>query len=702
MLTTPDETSYYQEPVSLTNNPLNSSIDQFTISEFTEHVQTMIVRVPGYVSNNLRDLRDYTRYGNKLISNANPIAFAQMFIGKKEHSVVDAITKSGDQYNQFKLTFLNSIIKTTNQLDPVSAVDEVLTAINQNNGSHNPYYLSDMLAYGNPEIQRTFTVTDPRNVLYPLSTEFDLDNLSLRSVLVYLNNNQLIYGIDYNFNKDLSSVNILTGLNKSDVLIIKDFTNTEGAYIPPTPTKLGLYPASIPKIYQDTTYITPVNVIQGHDGSIMTAYNDYRDAIILELEKRIYNNIKVQYRPELLDINSVIPGAYRNTNYLPKEITEILSQDFVKWAGTYGIDYISRPEFDFNNSFTWNYNGSYSLDGVALSGYWRGVYKYFYDTDRPHTHPWEMLGFSKQPSWWTLTYGTDYSFANTKMWNDLRLGYIADTGKTNTLYARPGLFTIIPVGENNRLKNPVEIFNPTISGNLIKEPWIVGDQGPAENAWRKSSLWPYTVQKILALTIPATYASLMYDTSRMNQNIAGQWNYGINETFLRLNNLYISGENNNLTSGYSVLVSEIGQQRTTNYISELRQDLDYANYNLFHKVGGFVDKNTLQVIIDAYDPTSTDPGAILPSQNYQLILDVSNPIRSVSISGLIIQKSELGYIIKGYDNHHPYFTYYPSFRNINTQAITVGGKTATYLVWAPSGGTLGAIGLSDADVTTAQ
>jgi hypothetical protein len=187
----------------------------------------------------------------------------------------------------------------------------------------------------------------------------------------------------------------------------------------------------------------------------------------------------------------------------------------------------------------------------------------------------------------------------------------------------------------------------------------------------------------------------------MKKNIAGQWTYGADETFLQLNNLYISGENNNLTSGYSVLVSEVGQQRTTNYIAELRQDLNYVNYNLFYKVGGFVDQNTLQVIIDAYDPTSTDPGAILPSQNYRLILDVSNPIRSVSISGLIVQRTATGYTVKGYDTQNPYFTYYPSIRNLNTQGITVGGKTASYITWAPSG-TLGANGLSDAEITTAK
>ena len=699
--------SYYQEPLSLTNNPLNSIINQFTVSELSEHVGTMIPRLNEYKidnlgAGNLRDLGNYTSYGIKLIVNDNPISFAQMFIGKKENSVIDAIAKVGDQYNQFKLTFLNSIVKISNQLDPVSAVDEVLTTLNQNNGSYSPYYLSDMLAYGSPEIQRTFTVTDSRNVIYPLSTEFDLNSLSLRSVLVYLNGTQLVYNVDYTFDIALSAVNILTPLNKGNILVVKDFTNTEGAYIPPTPTKLGMYPSFVPSIYQDNTYLNSVTVIQGHDGSIMPAYNDYRDAIILELEKRIYNNIKTQYRPDLLDINSVIPGAFRNTNYLPSEIIEILSQDFIKWTGTYSIDYSSRSEFDINDAFTWNFNGSYTpFNNTALFGSWRSVYKYFYDTDRPHTNPWEMLGFTEQPNWWTSTYGTDFSSNNTQMWTDLEDGYIAGTSKINSLYARPGLSEIIPTYNNGALKDPAKIFGPNISSSAIRQSWVAGDQGPAETAWRRSSLWPYTIQKILTLTIPATYASLMYDTSRMKKNIAGQWTYGTDETFLQLNNLYISGENNNLTSGYSVLVSEVGQQRTTNYISELRQNLDYANYNLFYKVGGFVDQSTLQIIIDAYDPTSTDPGAILPSQNYQLILDVSNPIRSASISGFIVQKSTTGYIVKGYDSQNPYFTYYPSIRNLNTQAITVGGKTASYVTWSPSG-SLGATGLDSVDITTAQ
>lgn len=702
--------SYYEEPLSLTNNPLNGSVEQFTISELTDHVNTMISRIPNYQvsllnAGNLRDLPDYTNFGIKLISNANPISFAQMFIGKKEHNLIDAISKSADQYNRFKHKFLNSIINVANQLDPVAAVDEVLTTLHQNNNNLSPYYLTDMLGYGAPEIVRTWTVTNSGNTFYPLSSEFDLLTLSLRSVLVYLNGTQLIHGTEYVFDIIGGTVEILTPLSIGDVLTVNDYTDTEGAYIPPTPTKLGLYPKFIPSIFVDTTYITPTTVIQGHDGSITIAYNDYRDNIILELEKRIYNNIKSQYRPALLDINSAIPGAFRSAKYTAGEVNTLLMQDFVKWAGQYSIDYVNHSTFSKDNSFTWNLtDSSTSFNDSKLIGSWRSVYKYFYDTDRPHSHPWEMLGFSEEPSWWETTYTSPY-WSDVQMWTDLEIGYIAGTDTIDLKYARPGLSTINPVwragSSAGMLRDPNSVFGILSTDGLLNQPWVVGENGPAETAWRRSSYFPFAIQRMLALTIPATYASLMYDTSRVQQNLSNQWTYGPTEIFFRLKDLLIHGENNSLTSGYSVLISEIGQQRTSDYITELRQHLQYANYNLFYKVGGFVDPDTLQVVIDAFEPSSTSPGSILPSQNFKLRLNVSNPIKSIGISGFIIQKLNDEYVVKGYDARNSYFTYYPSIRNLGTPSITVGGTSSPYLVWTPSG-TSGETNLSASDTTTAS
>ena len=50
---------------------------------------------------------------------------------------------------------------------------------------------------------------------------------------------------------------------------------------------------------------------------------------------------------------------------------------------------------------------------------------YAYDTDRPHTHPWEMLGFSVKPSWWETQYGPGpYTRNNLPLWQDLSAGIV--------------------------------------------------------------------------------------------------------------------------------------------------------------------------------------------------------------------------------------------------------------------------------------
>jgi hypothetical protein len=708
---TTSATSYYEEPLSLTNNPLNSIIPEFTISELGQHLQSIIKRLPDYKvsqtnAGNLRDLSNYTNYGTELITSLNPIAFSQMFLGKKEHNIIDAFARASDQYNQFKFKFLNTIAKCSNQTDPVSAVDQVLTAINKDKSFSTSYYLSDMLGYGTDKIVKSWTVTNSRNTIYPLISEFSLDKLILKSVLIYLNGTQLVHGDDYKFDVLSSTAEILKSLKVNDVLEIVDYLDTSGSFVPPTPSKLGLYPKFVPSMYLDDTYVTPVKVIQGHDGSIMIAYNDFRDDIILELEKRIYNNIKVQYNSELLNVDAGFSGAFRNTKFSSTEINKIIQQDFVRWAGQYGIDYTSHTNYDSENSKTWNYTDTNNLlTGKSLSGSWRSIFKFFYDTDRPHTHPWEMLMFKEKPEWWDSQYGPAPYAQNNLMWKDLEAGYISQgvSKGVNLLCVRPGLSKILPINILGKLRDPVSIglvSNYTAYNSRLS--WLAGDQGPAETAWRRSSYWPFVVQRLLALTSPSTYATLMYDTSRVQKNLAGQWTYGSNKEFFKLPNLVIHGENNSLTSGYSVILSEIGQQRTSNYIAKLRQDLSYISYNLFHKVGGFVNKNTLQIIIDAYEPTSTSPGAILPQENYKLRLNVSNPVKSVGISGFIIQKTSNGFVVKGYDKTNPYFTYYSPIRNSNTPANTIGGISEQYVTWAPDPATIGATGLTSADLTTAN
>jgi len=435
----------------------------------------------------------------------------------------------------------------------------------------------------------------------------------------------------------------------------------------------------------------------------MLAYNDYRDDIILELEKRIFNNIKAEYKKDLFDINSVIPGAFRSTDYSITDINNIAQGEFNNWAGIYGIDATTNNAFDENNSRTWNYSSSYNNNlQINLQGSWRAVYRYFYDTDRPHTHPWEMLGFTIKPAWWDDLYGSfPYTSGNLILWEDIAAGRI--NGTIDSLYARPGLLNIIPVDENGNLLNPMDLIvqSDSVTSSTIRQPWKFGELGPAEFSWRQSSYWPFVVQKILALTKPADYAALMYDPIRLTKNLTAQWTYDSDHKFLNPKLVKIHGDGENLTSGYSVYVVEAGVQRKGNYIEQLKTDLQYINYKLFYKVGGFISKDKMQIIIDAIDPTSTSPGAILPQEDYHLVLNTSNPVNSFTMSGVIIQKLNGKFIIRGYDNRRPYFSVYSPIRNADTPTITVGGRSESYVLWESSQ-TRGSTGLTNADLTTAN
>ena len=70
------------------------------------------------------------------------------------------------------------------------------------------------------------------------------------------------------------------------------------------------------------------------------------------------------------------------------------------------------------------------------------MYVRAFDTDRPHSHPWEMLGLTTKPSWWNTVYGpAPYTGDNLVLWKDLEEGRIADPLNTriDLNYARPGL-----------------------------------------------------------------------------------------------------------------------------------------------------------------------------------------------------------------------------------------------------------------------
>ena len=691
-------TGTYATPINLTNNPLNGPVAELTLSELYDHVHTMVNRDPKFNGqyigpSNLSELPNVSSYGTRIVSNANPLSMAHYFISDRQNNVIEAIQQASDDYNQFKLNLIRVISQLENNASAPDLLDLAIDNLNNNKNTSFPYLLSDMLPYGTNKKIRTYTVTDSRNVDYSITNIFNITAVSNQAILVYLNGIQLTYGRDYTFSQYDTTVSLIAGVTPGDVITIYEYLNTDGCYIAPTPTKLGLYPKFEPKIYLDTSYAdTPVNVIQGHDGSLTVAFNDYRDAVILEYETRIYNNIKTNYDNNLFDINSVLPGVFRTELYSYQQIYSLVTNLFTRWAGVYGVDTETNLTYNIDNHKTYNYKSATDyLFNKSLPGSWRGIYKYYFDTDRPDTHPWEMLGIANKPDWWDAEYGpAPYTAGNLKLWTDLEAGYIAQGANVGvaSLYARPGLSKIIPVDDSG---NIIDIRNwAGIAANDsipdTDQSWAFGDWGPAENAWRKSSNWPFAVQIILALSKPADYTAKLFDTSRISLNLAGQYTYGPTNHFVNPSDLLLfsdvdSSGNTIRAAGYGVYVIETGKKRTNSYLGQLKSQLKYGNFNLFAKLGGFVNKDKLNVIIDAVQLDSKSNIPYLPSEDYTVHFNVSNPVKTISISGIIVIKSGANFIVRGYDKKDLFFKIYKPIHLISDPSIVIGGKAESFILW---------------------
>jgi hypothetical protein len=126
----PNELGKYETPTSLTNNPLNGPISDFTFSELGDHVKTITANHPKFNgifpgSNNLRDLDNTSSYGSRLVSHQTPLSFCQFFLGSAEHSLITATRKVCLDYNQFKF----NLIKNISELQTRSLVRDDLNTV---------------------------------------------------------------------------------------------------------------------------------------------------------------------------------------------------------------------------------------------------------------------------------------------------------------------------------------------------------------------------------------------------------------------------------------------------------------------------------------------------------------------------------------------------------------------------------------------
>ena len=483
---------------------------------------------------------------------------------------------------------------------------------------------------------------------------------------------------------------IMKSLNLSKTRDFAFWSSTAGGanqFIPPTGAYLGLNPNYEPELFLDTTLSIPVDYIRGHDGSLLPAFNDFRDQIVLELENRIYNSINSKFKGDYLpSVNwyDIVPGKWRQTDYTKAECDKLLQSSFELWSVQQSAVYRNNTTYVPENAWSWNYTGIESSLGDVLQGSWRSVYQFYFDTDSPNTTPWRMLGFANKPNWWEAEYGSaPYGSLNTKLWEDLRDGVIRQGPRAGVdhRFRRPELLSILPVDQAGQLLNPVEagIVNQYINPEFLNSDWKFGDLGPVELAWRRSDQFGYALLTFYCLAKPAKFVELGWDT--VNQNSVYN-NYPQTTQFL--NNLYgqrppnsllqVHSENDNNLIGVQTLISHYLQGLNTSVTDQFGNYVRGLTARLGYKLGAYVDGNTLTVDSENFGQ--------VPLENQELLIYTSQSIKEASYSGLIIRYlGQNRYQIFGYDQINPRFFTIPSAIGGRKTTISVGTASLSIPNW---------------------
>jgi hypothetical protein len=690
---------YYAVPLNLENNANNEDFTEITVGQARNHLTELATNIPTLVgnslgSNNIRDI-DYKKYPGKILQHSASNMLPQYLLTSKDVNFETAMRYGMEEYTRFKTKFLDNINKLDIDLrNPSEAVDTIISHMAGTKTDTFPFFYTDMIAWGSQKNVVYHQIDDTKQKEFEFTTEYKENTVSDQSVLVYIKRNYefilLVNEQDYTILTDKIAIQLSKNYVTlvGDELQIVEYNNTNGSFVPPTPTKMGLWPKWYPQKYTDDSYSNSQTVVQGHDGSIWVGYGDMRDDIVLELEKRIFNNIKTNYTRDLFNWDDVIPGYFRNTLEDRNTFVNIYRKYFASWAYKNRLDYTTNTSFDKDDSFTWNYSNTTFTNKWRLPGYWRGVYRWLYDTDTPHSTPWEMFGYKIKPTWWEQRYGpAPYTAGNTVLWEDLRDGKIYADG-TSTTYTvdtkikRTDILDMLPVDAQGNLVSPNDSVTITSGGdNANRNSWTIGDAGPVENAWIRSSEWAFTCQIAGALIKPSKYFTLLFDTNLFSYNADYDQILQKDRTYrpkindLRINGVTVNGVVNRV-EGYNQFLENYMTGYGKNK-SDLQTRIQNLTQNLAYKVAGFTDKSQLKVIIEVASPSSVSQNIFLPDENLAVHLQESQPLDRVFYSGVNIIKRINGYEVKGFDIDDPVFRIIPSQRSQNVRLKTIGSTTFT-------------------------
>jgi hypothetical protein len=502
--------------------------------------------------------------------------------------------------------------------------------------------------------------------------------------------------------------------------------SSDPTYVPATPTRLGITPAYHPMVYMDYSYTVPRLVIQTHDGARIVMVNDQGEqlgtfvhgetsttnpeeltdpvaAAWLQFELDLYGNLPQPYRdPQAslaFDIREVSPGKWRTCDYTRDEFLRLQRGPFDKWVVATQVNYRANTGYDTTNQFSYNYRSVSDKQGLPVPGHWQGIYRWFYDTDRPHTHPWEMLGFTQMPPWWEIEYGSaPYTRGNTALWTDLQSGTIRQGPRqgVHSAWARSGLMDCIPVDDQGNLLPPYEagcvVSIPDVYSSSSE--WIFGDGSPIETTWMQSQEYSFVLSQTGYLMKPARFVEYNWDSLRTKQTYSDttnpQWIYVNTNSRRGSNQFYVHRESPiSLSIGTTIPdesdLSYFGSCGFQHWISEylISQGLGVTAYfgniirggnsQLAHRMAGYINSDSLRATVDSFGELGYN-SQIIPSENINTYLYRSTSVGESVYAGVVVEQMRGGWRIYGYDSIGQSFTVIPGDPAGSKTNVVIGNQ----------------------------
>lgn len=735
--------AYYVAPKNLTHNAENNDIATHSYSDLLDHFGEHIANqtdITGLAlgSNNYRDTHKDLSAGDTILQHTAPALKFATHVNTDDRNLIKATRTAQEDYTRFKNKFLNKTLEvlTKNnvaQWKDSKLVDYVLKEINKNRKVSDKWSYSLMLSYGDTKQTTSTTITTANKTWSNSTSSYEIqsysaimdttgkpgletsfifnpkDDKDTKSMYVYKNNVLLTMNNDYVIDNISTTRIVFIGPDKpivGDVIDIEYYSSKQPVWIPSTPNKLGMMKTFLPQELTDANSYSSGSktFIQGHDGSLVLKYNDDRDRALLELEKRIYNDIENRfidpdYQPAM-SYNTLVSNYFNAKLYSYKEYNDIIKSHIYRWAVFNSVDLTTNSNYNSTDWKTWNWSNCNDLTGEKAPGHWRGIYKKFYGTDRPHSHPWEMLGFSIKPTWWDNNYNWITPGKRALLISDLEKGIIREGDRANLLnlqytgknnFRHNNFSSYVPVDTSGNPINPntIGIVLSQPSSVEAQKPWRVGDLAPSERAYFINSAFGFGETTANSLMKPAEFYALMFDTLNLT-NVPANKNmiYDSTTKLRHTNDVYVHREKEGTrivsSQGYNQYISErlIESNRSIkdNYGGILRN----VKPQLAHKQGAYIDFSSYKAQAESYSPATKTTSIFIPTNNITHRLHISPAIKNYSYSAVIIEKTLNGFTVNGYDINKNYFVTKVSQKTGPATEVRVGGEEINVPAFTPN------------------